>query len=233
MPRDPRGDNPPPHPDAAGEFRDVHDARHRVLVGLSKLGVALRSEAWKDAGPRGLNPTQAQILVVLGRAALGGMRLSGIAAALAVSAPTVSDSVAALERKGLVAKDPAPDDARALAITLTPEGVAAAREISAWPDPLLGVVDVLDEEERGVFLRALVKMIRELQEAGRISPSRTCLTCRFFRPHVHADPLRPHHCAFVDASFGDRNLRLECGEHEPAEPALAEANWGRFAGSAG
>lgn len=39
---------------------------------------------------------------------------------------------------------------------------------------------------------------------------------RFFRPRVHADPYRPHHCAFGDAPFGDRHLRLECADHQPA-----------------
>ncbi|MER3418788.1 MAG: MarR family transcriptional regulator, partial [Chloroflexota bacterium] len=27
---------------------------------------------------------------------------------------------------------------------------------------------------------------------------------------------RPHHCAFVDAPFGDRSIRLDCPDHAPA-----------------
>jgi hypothetical protein len=46
-----------------------------------------------------------------------------------------------------------------------------------------------------------------------------CVTCRYFRPHVHSDPERPHHCAFVDAPFGDRALRLDCRDHEAKEEA--------------
>jgi hypothetical protein len=40
-----------------------------------------------------------------------------------------------------------------------------------------------------------------------------CATCVFFRPDVHDDPERPHHCAFVDAPFGDRQLRLDCDDY--------------------
>jgi len=59
-------------------------------------------------------------------------------------------------------------------------------------------------------------MIAALQEQGRIPVARMCPTCRFFRPNVHDDPERPHHCAFVDAPFGDRSVRIDCPDHEPA-----------------
>ncbi len=214
------------------EFTDEHDPAHRVLVGLSKIGIALRSQAWKEAGPRGLTPTQAQVLVVLGGGSAEGLRLSSVASKLGVSAPTVSESVGALERKRLVVKSTADDDARALEITLTAEGERQRAEISAWPDLLLESVEVLDDAERAVFLRALVKIIRELQERGRISTSRMCATCRFFRPDVHDDDLRPHHCAYVDAPFGDRNLRLDCAEHEEADRDLERRNWRAFSNRA-
>lgn len=220
---------PEPPPQGHPPFEDIHDPEHRILIALSKLGVALRSLAWQDAGPRGLTPTQAQVLVALRRGSGRGQRLSQLAATLAVSAPTVSDSVGALERKGLVEKSPAPDDARALAITLTAAGADEADGISEWPDLLLSTVAVLDDDERGVFLRGMIKMIRELQERGRIAPSRMCATCRFFRPYVHDDPERPHHCAFVDAPFGDRSLRLECAEHEPATDEESGRTWAAFA----
>lgn len=202
----------------AATFEDEQELADRTLVALSKIGLALRSESWKDTVPRGLNPTQAQVLVVLKRAG-AGLRLSDIADRLGVSAPTVSASVSALERKGLVRKRPADDDARAIHISLTRAGRAEAGKLAEWPDLLLGAVDVLDPAEEAVFLKALLKIIRELQERGRISPARICVTCRYFRPNVHDDTERPHHCAFVDAPFGDRNLRVDCADHEPAAPA--------------
>ncbi|MEQ9401513.1 MAG: MarR family winged helix-turn-helix transcriptional regulator [Longimicrobiales bacterium] len=210
----------PPAPTDEGEaatFDDDQSVNQRTLVALSKVGLALREQAWKDTAPRGLNPTQAQVLVVLARRGPAGLRLAAIADQLGVSAPTASDSVSALEAKGLIAKGPDPDDGRALAITLTDEGRSAAGRLAEWPDLLLEAVDVLDPAEEGVLLRALMKVIRGLQERGRIAPSRMCVTCRFFRPHAHDDPSAPHHCAFVDAAFGDRSLRVDCLDHEEAE----------------
>lgn len=202
----------------------------RVSTGLSKIGLALKTRAWRGAGPARLTPTQAQTLVLL-RSAARGLRLDEVARGLGVTAPTASDSVAALVSKGLVARGRSDDDHRAVSLTLTPEGAALAEQVADWPDFLLRAVDTLDFEEQTAFLRALVKIIRSLQEAGNVPPQRMCVSCRYFRPNVHCDPERPHHCAFVDAPFGDRHLRLDCQEQEPAPPAEAQAKWLLWSGN--
>lgn len=201
----------------------------RVTAGLARIGLVLRAGQWRGASAERLTPTQGQALAVL-RGAPSGLRLSALSQALAVTAPTASDAVAALERKGLVRRDPAPDDQRALAIVPTAEGVAMADRVAVWPDFLLRAVDALTEAEQEVFLRGLVKMIRSLQLTGEIAPQRVCVTCRYFRPNVHADPRAPHHCAFVDAPFGDRHLRLDCPEHAPAAAEDGSAAYARWAG---
>jgi len=201
----------------------------RIATGLSKIGLAIRTQNWSAAGGQGLTPTQGQILSLL--AARAPMRLSDLAAELGVTRATASDAVAALTRKGLVAKAPDKDDARAIALSLTRDGRGEAERAAAWPDFLLRAVDTLSPAEQTVFLRSLVKMIRRLQERGEISTARMCASCRYFRPNVHDDPARPHHCAYVDAPFGDRHLRLDCPEFEAADADRAEAVWRRFAGT--
>lgn len=207
-------------------------SRDRIATGLHKIGLSLRHAAWGEHGRTGLTPTQAQLLVLLA-ARPEGRTLSALAAELGVTAPTASDSVSALARKGLVEKRRARGNARALAVRPSPTGRRLARELALWPDFLLAAIDELDPAERDVFQRALVKLIRSLQVQGKIPVARMCVGCRFFRPHVHADASAPHHCAFVDAPFGDGELRLDCADHDPATPEQAEAAWERFvAGSA-
>ena len=212
------------HPDEQSEA----PLAHQVTAGLSKLGMALRTQAWRDAGPRGLTPTQAQILALL-RASAGPLRLSAVAEGLAVTLPTAGDAVRVLIAKGLVAKGRDPADARAVALALTDTGRQAAEAASAWPDFVLAAVDALTLGEQAALMRALVKMVRTLQERGEIAPARMCVSCRFFQPYAHPeDAERPHHCAFVDAPFGDRALRVECPEHEPAAPHDAARRWEEF-----
>lgn len=188
----------------AGAFPDTADLLPGKLVtGLAKLGTAMRHHAWSKAGRRGLNPTQGQVLVVLRAAGGQGLRVSELAERLAVAAATVSDSISALARKGLVTKQRDPADARAVAVFLTDAGQAEAEEAAAWPDVLLEAVGTLDRDEQAALYRALLKTIRALQVRGRIPVSQMCVTCRFFRPYAHPGTRRPHHCALVDAPFGD------------------------------
>jgi DNA-binding MarR family transcriptional regulator len=200
----------------------------RVATGLAKIGLALKHRAWQEAGPRGLNPTQGQILALLATAPASGLSLTALAEQLAVRLPTASDAVRSLEQKGLVQKDRDPTDGRVIRITLTPAGKAEAERVAGWPDFLAAAIASLTVAEQTAFLRALIKMIRTLQERGEIPISRMCVDCRYFRPTVHAGSERPHHCAFVDAPLGDSGLRLDCADHQPAPPAQARLAWLAF-----
>jgi len=89
-------------------------------------------------------------------------------------------------------------------------------------------VDVLGREEQEALLLALVRVIRQLQEIDAIPVQRMCSTCRYFDPFIHADADRPHHCHYVNASFGQRDIRIDCREHETADPASQAATWDVF-----
>jgi DNA-binding MarR family transcriptional regulator len=209
-------------------FDLTHDpVGRRVTIGLAKIGLATRSRAWQEAGVAGLTPTQGQILALLRARPARAMRLTALAQGLAVTLATTSDAVRALTAKGLVRKDRSPADGRAIAISLTEAGKREADRVVGWSDFLLDAVDALTPDEQAVFLRGLIKMIRALQLRGEIPVSRMCVTCRFFRPHAHPDRHRPHHCAFVDAPFGDRQLRLDCPDHDDAGAAV-EHVWQAF-----
>jgi DNA-binding MarR family transcriptional regulator len=200
----------------------------RIMTGLAKIGLALRSRAWREAGGRGLTPTQGQILAHLRSRPGEPQTLGEVAAALAVKPATVSEAVDALARKRLLRKERSARDARRLRLRLTPAGAREARRASVWPDFLVAGIGVLSETEQEVFLRGLIKMIRVLQERDEIPVARMCVTCRYFHPHAGRDPERPHRCELVGAFFGGRQLRLDCEEHQPAGAAEAEVAWKVF-----
>lgn len=198
----------------------------RVGVGLAKLGLALRQRAWQEAMPRGTTPTQGQIVAFL--ANHEEPTLGEVAEGLGIRAATASEAVSALVRKGMVTKTRRPDDRRALRLRLTPDGQALAHESAQWPDFLGAAIEELPEDEQGVFLRGLIRMIRNLQRRGQVPVARMCVTCRYFEPFRHEDPRAPHHCGFVDASFAELDVRIDCGDHQEAEPAQASAAWDAF-----
>jgi DNA-binding MarR family transcriptional regulator len=198
-----------------------------LIVGLSKISLGMKSQAWSRAPAEGVTPTQAQILVLLqGRAE--GARLSTIAETLGITAPTASDAVASLVAKKLVVRGRDKDDARAARFRLSRSGQGVAARAGAWPDFLQKAVGTLDAAEQTAFLRTLTKMIRALQDAGDIPVQRMCVDCRFFRPHVHPDPQRPHHCAFVDAPFGEHHIRIDCADQDAAATEQRNHQWARW-----
>jgi DNA-binding MarR family transcriptional regulator len=218
-------------PDEAYFDANSEPVARRIAVALSKLGLAMRSQAWQGAGPRGLTPTQAQILVALA-ARPGGLRLGAIASELGVTPPTVTDSVAALVAKGLVEKRRAPDDARATVATLTTGGRREASQLSGWPDFLVTAVESLTAPEQEALLASLIALIRALQAQGHIAEARMCISCRHFAPHRHAEPARPHHCTLVDAPLSAAHLRLDCPEHLAADEDVSRRVWARLRGVA-
>lgn len=199
---------------------------HRIREGLARLAVVQRSDDWERAKASGLNPTQLSILDLLeGRPA--GLGVQAIARQLVLSQPTVTDSVQALERKGLVDKR-AGTDRRAVTITRNAAGRAALTTGDDAETSMARAVNVLGQEEQEAFLLTLVRVIRKLQEIDAIPVQRMCTTCRYFDPFAHADADRPHHCHYVNASFGQRDIRIDCREHETADPASRAATWDVF-----
>ena len=199
----------------------------RIATGLHKLGLALKHQTWALASEQGLSPTQGQILAVLG--AEGPLSTSEVAARLGLGLPTVSEAVTTLTGKRLVRRAADPRHHRARLLRLTAGGTRLAMRTRAWPEFLATAVGVLSEAEQATLLTVLMKMIRTLQEQGRIPTSGMCATCVHFRPNLH-DGAMPHHCAFVDMPMAPRELRLECADHVAALPDQQHRAWVKFVG---
>lgn len=183
----------------------------RIATALTKVSLALRHRLRSAAQRQGLSAIQAQVLVQLARR--GPMEVSALCRVLAMSASTISESVSALEARNLVHRQTDPRDHRKVLIQASPRGRRLGQSLTLWTDEILDALEGLSEQERRVFLKALFRMILVLLANGVIQEARMCLTCAEFRPNVHDDPERPHHCALVDMPLGLGNIRVECDDH--------------------
>lgn len=202
------------------------EVSNKLLGGLNRIGLAMRSAAWGEATESGLTPTQSQILAFIAARGAQAPRSGDAADALGITPQTASVAIAALVQKGLVIKAPDVNDRRAASLRLTRQGEVAARVATQWPDFLTNAMQELDSGERQAFLRILVKLIRRLQLDGEIVPQRLCVTCTHFQPNApsgRAGP--PYRCAFFDMAMSDIDLRLDCTEHRPAGSEAATAAW--------
>lgn len=199
----------------------------RIVEGLERIATALKSDDWVRAQTVGVNPTQLAILRALeGRRS--GLAVKELSLQLGVSQPTATDSILALKRKALIEKRPDPGDGRAVRIVITDTGRAAVQAGSGTASAVGRATAALDDEGQEQLLVQLVSLIRQLQEQGAIPIQRMCVSCRHFRPYAHSDAARPHHCNFVDAAFGQQDLRIDCRDHETADLSVRVATWVEF-----
>lgn len=200
----------------------------RLQDGLERLAGLNRVEQWRAAGALGLNPTQLMLLHLLGRPGLENLRVQDAARELGLSQPTVTDSLLALERKGLIARQSDSEDRRAVRNRLTREGRQALATMRSGMVLTGTALAGLSGPEQATLLHLLIKMIGTLLEDGRMPMQRMCVTCRHFRPQVAPGTATPHFCDFVRAPFGPQDLRIDCGEHDAAPPDRLAATWRNF-----
>ena len=144
-----------------------------------------------------------------------------------MSQPTVTDSLAALERKGFIARGSDPEDGRALGVHTTAAGGAALKAAQGQMPRLETALSALSRKEQAALLHIMIKMIRSLLHDQAMPVQRMCVNCNYFRPNVHEGEA-PHHCAFVNSPMKSAHLRLDCAEHAAAPPEAQADAWRRF-----
>jgi DNA-binding MarR family transcriptional regulator len=107
-----------------------------------------------------------------------GLERNALAAAIGVDATSTGQALAAFEARGLVRRDPHPEDGRAHAITLTPAGEALVGELAKASRKVAAtLLAPLSEEEADTLLALLVRLVESHEPlarpgAGRRPPRR-------------------------------------------------------------
>lgn len=139
-------------------------------------------------------------------------RSTALARELNVADPTVSDAVAALVRKGLIARRRDPKDARSYELVLTSPGRKLAATVSRWTAPAEIATSKLERAEGERLLDSLLTVIAKLHEAQVIPVARACSTCTSLGT-VDAESRR-YHCNLYDTPMTLSDLRVDCVDHE-------------------
>ncbi|MDH5739602.1 MAG: MarR family winged helix-turn-helix transcriptional regulator [Nitrospira sp.] len=185
----------------------------RLVTGLSKIGLAMKSRTWRRKGRQGIGPLQIQVLTFLRSRPTHSATVSTIARELSVKLPTASEVIRTLEQKRLVRRRRREVDNRVVTVHLTALGAKAGHVENRWPEILASATENLSTQEQVALLTALVKLIRALQLQGEIQAARMCVSCEHFSPHAYKGSDQPHHCGFYKVAFGDEDFRLDCPEY--------------------
>jgi DNA-binding MarR family transcriptional regulator len=192
----------------------AQDLDRKLAAALERVGQAVRVQLWDRAKAHGLTPTQLQVLLRLAYDQEERRRVGALATELDVTQPTISDTVAALLRKGLIERHRSGENPRSPLLSLSPRGAGLAEALEQWDIRMRKVIAALPAEEKAEMLRLLFKLMIGLQREGVVTVARMCVTCRFFRQDAHGPG--QHHCALLDLPLAPADLRVDCPEHERA-----------------
>ena len=198
--------------------------RLQLRLGLERLMLLVRAQAWRDGDLATLHPAQQALLAALATEG-ASLRIGELAERLGVSVASISDSIRTVEAKGLIERAVDPDDARARRLSLTPAGVDAISAIRREDNGLAQLLNVLTDADAASLLRIVQLLIEQAHAQGLVRGTRTCLGCAYFLPYANADtdPERPHVCAYVSAPFAEAELRVDCAEQLAQDDAIALA----------
>jgi DNA-binding MarR family transcriptional regulator len=196
---------------------DQENLDRKIAVGFERIAQALKTLVWEESKTSGLSPIQIQFLTALLHDVEHEVTIGFLASQFSLTPATVSDAITALEQKEMVVRERRVEDKRTVFLSLTPKGKSAARKLSTWANLLEARVSELSDEQKVAVLHSLMSIIKGFQDDGVVSLTRMCVACKFFRPNAHKNTLQPHHCAYIDRSFGDAELRIDCPEFDAVE----------------
>ena len=164
-----------------------------------------------DGYDRGLQPVQWQALMFLRSANRFSRTPKALTAWLGQTKGSVSQTIAMLEKKGLVSRQADAADQRVVRLELTPAGV----DLVAGPPPALAeqMLGHLNDVQRGQFAALVELMLRaELARSGG-RPFGQCRDCRHFERGL---PGGAYRCQLLDVPLGEPESGLVCIEQEAA-----------------
>jgi len=159
----------------------------------------------------GLNPAQREALRYLARANRFSNTPGALTRYLGATKGTISQTVMALERKGLIAKA-ARDARKSVRLTLTDKG----RETLAR-DPWIELETAVEElggKTRRRMQRGLEELLEREVTLGGLQSFGMCSSCRFFRERGReGDAKGPHLCMLFEDALTDEDRGRICIEH--------------------
>lgn len=179
----------------------------RVLhLALERISSIFRAQMRDTANEYGLKLVQLEVLVYLSVANRYSDTSAALVEYLGVTKGTVSQTIRALERRGLLEKQVDSDDGRVLHCHLTAEGLEIAE--AAHPASFLDGLAARQQKEAQV---AGSTLLRALQASRGFRTFGRCRTCRHFTRERAGNK-----CGLTGEPLSDDDSSKICREHEDA-----------------
>ena len=190
------------------------NADERIAASLERLAYVLGVLERDATRAHTLSTMQVRLLAYLHTLSDALCRVSQVARDFALTQATVSESVSALETRGLVSRSPLPEDRRVHVLQLTDRGRALAERLPTGTLIMRPHLQAFSTDEKEQLAGLLTKLIRELHEGGVITISRMCVTCGFYREDGTPGGVRQRYCTLLEQTLAPDELRVDCPEYK-------------------
>lgn len=177
---------------------------------LERLAGLLRAEARQLLAEHGLQPVQFEALHYLSVCNRYSDTLMGVAEYLNQTKGTVSQTLKALESKGLIKKVPDQTDRRVAHLSLTASGWTLIHAMPASP-LLTSAGKQLTGKDIASLEASLQHLLKQVQRANDFKTFGQCATCR----HNIKLSAKEYRCGLTQESLSSKDVELICKEHEP------------------
>lgn len=181
-----------------------------IVLPLERLARVMRAREHDGD----LNPAQWEALRYLSRANRFSNSPGALTRYMGATKGTISQTVIALERKGLITKSARGGEKRSLSLVLTPAGEAMLSK-DPWREVAAAADDLGGKTRRRLYRGLRELLATEIQRAG-LATFGNCPSCRFFREKGRdRDVAGPHLCMFYEQPVTQDHATRICAVHEP------------------
>lgn len=163
----------------------------------------------------GLNPAQWEALRFVARANRTSCSPGALAEFMGCTKGTVSQTLKALECKGLIARQRVEDDRRSVRLTLTADGEDVLRK-----DPLgmlHGALDGYSDGERTALVEGMKRLLGAVQRSQGMAEFGQCADCTHYRPEAcHETNSTGCRCAVSGELFSGIEIDKICADFSRA-----------------
>lgn len=182
-----------------------------MVVLLERLSRLVRAQEHASD----LNPAQWEALRYLSRCNRFSNSPAALTRYLSATKGTISQTLIALERKGLVSKAPRPGQARSVVLALTDAGEAKLRD-DPWQQ-VSAMIEAGGAKTRKRLANGTQKLVTKIIQIRGLPSFGSCDTCRYFREGGASNDMKGKHwCLLFEEPVTKTQARKICASHDTA-----------------
>ncbi len=189
----------------------LEDLEEKILGLVDRISRAYNYILRKCSSKHGITVLQAELLLLAGRNNIGDRGITKTSRMLLVAQPTVSDSISALARKGLIEVSQSDFDKRLTRIKLSDKGEKIIRDLQMCIETFKEAIKMLDVETLEDLFKSLMMLTHNLYKIGIVKEARMCLTCKYLSIDTGT-----YYCTLLGVRMSLRELRIDCKDHKPS-----------------